>query len=84
VGVPDARYGEQLLAVVVPRPGSELTEEDVREFCRGRIAHFKIPRYVRFVEDYPMTVTGKIQKFKLRDEAIDALGLQDAAAIETA
>jgi fatty-acyl-CoA synthase len=75
VGVPDARYGEELLAAVRVRPGASLTEDEVRDYCRGRLAHYKVPRYVRFVEDYPMTVTGKIQKFKIRDEAVQALGL---------
>ena len=56
----------------------------VRDFCRGQIAHFKIPRYVKFVDSYPMTVTGKVQKFKMRDNAIDELGLREAAAIATA
>ena len=84
IGVPDERYGEELMAWVMPRPGSSLTEEGVRDFCRGRIAHFKIPRYVKFVDSFPMTVTGKVQKFKMRDSAIDELGLGQAAAIVTA
>ncbi|MBV9006713.1 MAG: AMP-binding protein, partial [Solirubrobacterales bacterium] len=84
IGVPDERYGEELMAWIVIRPGSRLTEEAVREFCRGQIAHFKIPRYVKFVESFPMTVTGKVQKFKMREEAIDELGLAGAAAIATA
>jgi fatty-acyl-CoA synthase len=84
IGVPDERYGEELMAWVVCRPGAELTEDTVREFCRGRIAHFKIPRYVKFVDSFPMTVTGKVQKFKMRDTAIDELGLGHAAAIATA
>ena len=75
VGVPDAKYGEELLAAVRLRSGASLTEEDVRDFCRGRLAHYKVPRYVRFVEEYPMTVTGKIQKFKIRDAAVAELGL---------
>ena len=83
IGVPDERYGEELMAWVMPRPGSSLTEEGVRDFCRGRIAHFKIPRYVKFVDSFPMTVTGKVQKFKMRDSAIDELGLGQAAAIVT-
>ncbi|HET9720178.1 MAG TPA: AMP-binding protein [Solirubrobacteraceae bacterium] len=84
IGVPDARYGEQLMAWIVPRPGSALTEEDVREFCRGQIAHYKIPRYIKFVDGFPMTVTGKVQKFKMRETAIAELGLEQAAAIATA
>jgi fatty-acyl-CoA synthase len=77
VGVPDARYGEELAAFVRVRAGASLSEEEVRDFCRGRIAHFKIPRYVSFPDELPMTVTGKIQKFKLRDAAIEELGLAD-------
>src|SRR5437660_7385497 len=59
IGVPDARYGEEIMAWVKVRPGAELIEDDVRAFCHGRIAHFKVPRYVRFAEEFPMTVTGK-------------------------
>jgi fatty-acyl-CoA synthase len=84
VGVPDARYGEELMAWVVVRPGSELSAEEVREFCRGRIAHFKMPRYVKLVDAFPMTVTGKVQKFKMRELAIEELGLREAAAVATA
>jgi fatty-acyl-CoA synthase len=84
IGVPDHRYGEELMAWVVLRPGESLTEEDVRDYCRGRIAHFKIPRYVKVVDSFPMTVTGKVQKFKMRDAAVEELGLADAAAIVTA
>jgi fatty-acyl-CoA synthase len=84
IGVPDERYGEELMAWVVTRPGGSLTSEDVREFCRGQIAHFKIPRYVKFVDSYPMTVTGKVQKFKMRETAVQELGLDTAAAIATA
>jgi fatty-acyl-CoA synthase len=84
VGVPDATYGEQLLAAVRLRPGAQTTEDDIREFCRGRIAHYKVPHYVRFVDEFPMTVTGKVQKYKLREQAIEELGLQAAAEIETA
>jgi fatty-acyl-CoA synthase len=84
VGVPDERYGEELMAWVVLRPDATLTDEELREFCRGQIAHFKIPRYVKFVDSFPMTVTGKVQKFKMREAAIEELGLRDAAAIATA
>jgi len=84
IGVPDERYGEELMAWVMARPGAELSEEDVREFCRGQIAHFKVPRYVKFVDSFPMTVTGKIQKFKMREQAIAELGLAGAAAVATA
>ncbi|HLI60420.1 MAG TPA: AMP-binding protein [Solirubrobacteraceae bacterium] len=79
IGVPDERYGEELMACVIRREGAELDEEGVREFCRGRIAHFKVPRYVRFVDSFPMTVTGKVQKFKLREDAVRLLGERAAS-----
>lgn len=84
VGVPDMKYGEELLAAVRVTDGASLSQDDVRAFCQGKIAHYKIPRYVTFVSDYPMTVTGKIQKFKLRESAIEELGLRDAAAVKMA
>ncbi len=73
VGVPDQRYGEELMAWVIPRGGASLDSEAIRRFCQDRIAHYKIPRYVRLVDEFPMTVTGKVQKFKLRERAIDEL-----------
>jgi fatty-acyl-CoA synthase len=82
--VPDERYGEELMAWVILRPGASLTEDEVKQFCKGKIAHFKIPRYVKFVDAFPMTVTGKVQKFKMREEATEELGLGQAAAIVTA
>ena len=84
VGVPDTKYGEELCAWIKTKPGQSLTEDAVKEFCKGRIAHFKIPRYVLFVDDFPMRVTGKIQKFKLREDSIKSLGLQAAEKVETA
>jgi len=85
IGVPDVKYGEELMAWVRLREGAEpVTAESIRAFCAGRIAHYKIPRYVRVVDEFPMTVTGKIQKFKMRDEAVDLLGLHDAASTRTA
>jgi len=84
VGVPDARYGEEVMAWVKARDGADLTTESVRAFCQGRIAHFKVPRYVQVTEEFPMTVTGKVQKYKMREAAIELLGLQDAARTETA
>ena len=83
VGVPDERYGEEIAAFVVARDGASPDPEAIRDYCRGRIAHYKVPRYVIAVDEFPMTVTGKIQKFKLRDDAIDRLGLQ-TAVVETA
>ncbi len=84
VGVPDLKYGEELCAWVKLRPGAELTEDDVKEYCRGKIAHFKIPRYVRFSDGFPMTVTGKVQKFKMRETSIGELGLRAASETRTA
>jgi fatty-acyl-CoA synthase len=84
IGVPDERYGEELCAWVRLRDGAAATDDELREFCRGKLAHFKIPRYVLFVDDFPMTVTGKIQKFKMREDSIERLGLQQAALTETA
>jgi fatty-acyl-CoA synthase len=84
VGVPDAFLGEELLAVVIPKAGEQLTKEEVRAYCQGRISHQKIPRYVQFVESYPLTGNGKVQKFVLREQAITALGLEEVAKIKTA
>jgi fatty-acyl-CoA synthase len=77
VGVPDATYGEQVLAWIQLAEDAELTEEELREHCRDSIAHFKVPRYVQFVDEFPMTVTGKIQKYKIREQAVAELGLDD-------
>jgi fatty-acyl-CoA synthase len=81
IGVPDPRHGEELMAYVQTRGGAELDQATVAEFCSGKIAHYKVPRYVRVVTEFPMTVTGKIQKFKLREQAIEELGLVE---VETA
>ena len=75
VGVPDERYGEQVLAWIIPRAGMRLTEAAIQDYCRGQIAHFKVPRYVRFTDVFPETVTGKTRKVVLRELAVDALGL---------
>jgi fatty-acyl-CoA synthase len=80
IGVPDERYGEELCAWVTLKEGQSVTDEEVREHCRGRLAHYKVPRYVLFVDEFPMTVTGKIQKFKMREESVRRLGLEAAAA----
>ncbi|HEY5975194.1 MAG TPA: AMP-binding protein [Geobacteraceae bacterium] len=77
-GVPDRKYGEQVMAAVILKKGVEMTEEEVKEFCQGKIANYKIPKYVKFVEGYPMTASGKIQKFKLREMAIKELHLADS------
>jgi fatty-acyl-CoA synthase len=75
IGVPDDRYGEELMAWVKVRSGAALSEDDVRTYCKGKIAHFKIPRYVKFVEEFPMTVTGKIRKIEMREQSVAELGL---------
>ena len=75
IGVPDARYGEELCAWVRLRDGESATVEEIRAFCQGQIAHYKVPRYVKFVDGFPMTVTGKIQKFLMRQHMIEELGL---------
>ena len=77
-GVADDRYGEELCAWIRPRPGETVTADDIRDFCHGQIAHNKIPRYVEFVDEFPMTVTGKIQKFLMREEVESRLGLKAA------
>jgi len=79
-GVPDARYGEEIAAWIRPRPGATLDEDTVRAWCRERIAHFKVPRYVRIVAEFPMTVTGKVQKYKMRDAMADELARAGSAA----
>lgn len=84
VGLPDERFGEIVLAWVRLKTGEIATEEEIRIFCRGKIAHFKIPHYVRFVDEFPMTVTGKIQKFRIREIEIAERGLQNAAGTPTA
>jgi fatty-acyl-CoA synthase len=84
LGVPDLKYGEEVMAWVKLQAGETLTVEDVQAFCRGKIAHHKIPRYVKFVEAFPMTVTGKIQKFVMREQSVRELGLEDAQAIKMA
>jgi fatty-acyl-CoA synthase len=84
IGVPDEKYGEELMAWVKLRPGAQLTGDDLRAFCKGKIATYKIPRYWKLVDGFPMTVTGKVQKYKMRETAISELGLEKAAAIRTA
>jgi fatty-acyl-CoA synthase len=84
IGVPDQKYGEEVMAWVRLRDGETATAEDIRDFCRGRIAHYKIPRYVKFVDAFPMTVTGKVQKFLMREQSVEELGLATAASVKTA
>jgi fatty-acyl-CoA synthase len=84
IGVPDSRYGEELCAWVKLRPGATLSLDELRDFCSGQIAHFKIPRYLRITGEFPMTVTGKVQKFKMREVSIAELDLAEAARTRTA
>ncbi|HET9689716.1 MAG TPA: AMP-binding protein [Acidimicrobiales bacterium] len=84
IGVPDARYGEELMAWVRVREGATLDAEALRGWCRGRIAHFKVPRYVKVVDEFPMTDTGKVQKYKMREAAVAELGLAEVAGTPTA
>jgi fatty-acyl-CoA synthase len=84
VGIPNARLGEIVVAWVRLAPGAEATEEEIREFCKGQIAYYKIPEYVRFVTKFPATLSGKIQKYKIREFEIEARGLQQEASAATA
>ncbi len=84
IGVPDVKYGEEICAWVRLREGEEATDEELRAYCRGQIAGYKIPRYIRFTTEFPTTVTGKIQKFKMREVSILELGLSSAEAVRTA
>jgi fatty-acyl-CoA synthase len=84
IGVPDVKYGEELCAWVKLRPGSDLDAEQIRDFCVGKIARYKVPRYIRVTADFPMTVTGKVQKFKMRETSIGELGLAEASQTRTA
>jgi len=84
VGLPDEKFGEEVSAWIRVKPSQTLVEDDVKSFCRGGLAHFKVPRYVVLVEEYPTTVTGKVQKVKLREIGIERFGLHKAASVETA
>jgi len=84
IGVPDPKYGEEIMAWVKVKPGEQITEEELKEYCKRKIAHNKIPRYLKVVDSFPMTVTGKIQKFLMRQQSTEELGLQSAASIRTA
>ncbi|HWE66780.1 MAG TPA: AMP-binding protein [Acidimicrobiales bacterium] len=85
IGVPDVKYGEELMVWVKLRDGAEpISAEAIREFCQGKLAHYKIPRYVHVVDEFPMTVTGKIRKVEMREQAVELLGLADAAAAQHA
>ena len=80
IGVPDLKYGEEIMAWVQLAEGQSVTDDEIKAFCKGKIAHFKIPRYISFVNDFPMTVTGKIRKAEMREKSIADLGLQSEIA----
>jgi fatty-acyl-CoA synthase len=85
IGVPDERYGEELMAWIQLREGAEeLTSASLREYCAEKLAHYKVPRYVKIVTEFPMTVTGKVRKVEMRETSVDELGLGDAAAVRNA
>lgn len=84
VGVPDERFGEEIMAWVKIKEGEKLDEAAIKAFCQGKIAHYKIPRYIKFTDEFPMTVTGKIRKVEMRAISIKELGLEQAAQIKTA
>jgi fatty-acyl-CoA synthase len=84
IGVPSEKYGEEVMAWVKVREGRQVTGEELAAWCKGKVATYKIPRYWKFVDGFPMTVTGKIQKFKMRELAIQELGLEKAAGVTTA
>ena len=83
-GVPDIKFGERVMAAIKLREGVGCSREEIREFCHNRIANHKIPHYVKFVDSYPMTASGKVQIYKLQEMAIDEYGLEEAAIVETA
>jgi len=84
IGVPSKQYGEEVMACIILKAGMTATEEEIKEYVRGNMARHKTPKYVKFVDSFPMTASGKIQKYKMREAAIEELKLQDAASIETA
>jgi fatty-acyl-CoA synthase len=84
IGVPDEKYGEEVMAWIMLKEGETATAEEMMEFCKGKITHFKIPKYYKFTSQFPLTVTGKVQKFKMREISIEELGLHRAAGVKTA
>jgi len=84
IGVPSRKYGEEVMAWIKLKLGATATGEELKEYCKGKIAYFKIPSYFKFTDDFPMTVTGKIQKFEMREISTKELGLEEAATIKTA
>jgi fatty-acyl-CoA synthase len=77
VGVPDAKFGEAVCACIRLRPGTTATQDDIREFCAGQIAHYKVPRYVRFMDSFPLTISGKVQKYLMREHLRAELNLSE-------
>lgn len=84
IGVPSKQYGEEVMACIILKEGFTMTEDEVKEAVNSHMSRHKTPRYVNFTDSFPMTASGKIQKFKMREAAIEELGLQDAASVETA
>ena len=84
IGVPDEQYGEEIMACIIPREGADVTVEEIRDYCIKRIAKHKVPRYIEFVDAFPMNAAGKILKYKMREYAVKKLGLQKAEEIVTA
>jgi fatty-acyl-CoA synthase len=84
IGLPDAKLGETVLAWIQLKPGATASEEEIRDYCRGKIAYFKVQQYVRFVDGFPMTVTKKVQKYLMREQEIEERGLQDVVRVQTA
>ena len=84
IGVPDEQYGEEIMACIIPREGADVTVEEIRDYCMKRIAKHKVPRYIEFVDAFPMNAAGKILKYKMREDAVKILGLQKAEEIVTA
>jgi fatty-acyl-CoA synthase len=84
VGVPDKTYGEEVFAAIVLKEGAKATEDAIRDYVRSHMARHKVPKYIKFVDSFPMTASGKIQKFKIRDAAVEEYNLQMDQAIETA
>lgn len=81
IGVPDKKYGEEVAAWIKLREGEKATAQEIRDFCKEKIAHFKVPRYIWFVESFPMTVTGKVQKYIMREQMVKKLGMADEGAV---
>jgi fatty-acyl-CoA synthase len=84
IGVPSEQYGEEIMACIVLKEGEEMSEQEVKDYVHASMAKHKVPKYVDFVADFPMNAAGKIMKYKMRESAVEKLGLQKAAAIETA